>query len=99
MISNDLKTPESLDSLKDEVSFLKRDIQRYEVENNILREQLRLLKSQIYSAKTEKKLSANDDGQALLFNEAESYSTQEEKHEEITVPAYTRKKRGRRHLP
>ena len=101
MISNDLKTPESLANLRDKVIFLEKDNHRYEAENKILREQVQLLKSQLYGAKTEKKLSAKDNGQALLFNEAESCITEEENliQEEIKVPAHTRKKRGRRPLP
>jgi transposase len=71
------------------------------VENNILREQVRLLRSQLYGSKTEKKLRDKDDGQALLFNEAEACISEEEEQasEEIKVPAHTRKKRGRRPLP
>ncbi len=99
MISNDIKTPESLANLRDKVSFLEKDNHRYEAENKILREQVQLLKSQLFGAKTEKKVKGKDDVQALLFNEAESYNAQEEEHEEIRVPAHTRKKRGRRPLP
>ena len=101
MISTDLTTPESLTSLRDKVSYLEKDNQRYEVENNILREQVRLLRSQLYGSKTEKKLRDKDDSQALLFNEAEVCISEEEEQarEEIKVPAHTRKKRGRRPLP
>jgi transposase len=101
MISTDLTTPESLTSLRDTISYLKKDIQRYEVENNILREQVRLLRSQIYGSKTEKKLIEKDYGQALLFNEAEACISEEEEQtqEEVKVPAHRRKKRGRRPLP
>lgn len=101
MISNDLTKPESLASLRDELSFLKKNNQRYEAENNILREQVRLLRSQLYGAKTEKKLKGKNDSQALLFNEAEACISEEEDHvqEEIKVPSHTRKKRGRRPLP
>jgi transposase len=98
---NDLTTPENLTSLRDKLSFLKKDNQRYEAENNILREQVRLLRAQLYGAKTEKKLKGKDDGQALLFNEAEACISEEESQaqEEIIIPAHTRKKRGRRPLP
>jgi transposase len=101
MISTDLTTPESLTSLRDKVSYLEKDIQHYEAENTILREQVRLLRSQLYGAKTEKKLSGKDDGQALLFNEAEACISEDEgqEQEKIKVPAHTRKKRGRRPLP
>ena len=101
MIFTDLITSESLTSLRDKITYLEKDNHRYEAENNILREQVRLLRSQLYGSKTEKKLSAKDDGQALLFNEAEACMSEEEErvHEEIKVPAHTRKKRGRRPLP
>ena len=101
MISTDLTTPETLTSLRDTISYLEKDVQRYEVENNILREQVRLLRSQLYGSKTEKKLRDKDDSQALLFNEAEACISEEEEQarEEIKVPAHTRKKRGRRPLP
>ena len=101
MILSNSTTPESLASLRDTISYLEKDNQRYEAENNILREQVRLLRSQLFGAKTEKKLSVKDNGQALLFNEAEAcVSDEEEKEqEEIKVPAHTRKKRGRRPLP
>ena len=75
---NDLTMPESLTSLRDKVSFLEKDIHRYEVENNILREQVRHLRSQLFAAKTEKKVIGKDDGQALLFNEAETCISEEE---------------------
>lgn len=100
MFSSNSTTPESLASLRDKLSFLEKDNHRYEAENKILREQVRLLRSQLFGAKTEKKFRSQEDGQALLFNEAEScVSQEEEQQEEITVPSHTRKKSGRRPLP
>ena len=94
MVSVDTTGSESL-------AGLKHKIQSLEVENNVLREQVRLLRSKIFGRKTEKdKVHAGDNGQVLLFNEAESYSPlEEEKPEEIEIPAHRRKKGGRRALP
>ena len=82
-----------------QIADLKEIAHRYEVENDILREQVRLLKSKLYGRKTEKNVII-DDGQGLLFNEAEEFSSpDEEKIEEVEVPTHKRKKRGRRPLP
>ena len=86
-------------TLPDSIEVLREITHRYEVENNILREQVRLLKSKLYGRKTEKSVVI-DDGQALLFNEAEEFSSPDEGgSEEIEVPAHKRRKRGRRPLP
>lgn len=72
-----------------------------EVENNILREHVRLLKAKLFGRKTEKHgVLPMDNVQGLLFNEAEEFSGPSEgKEEEVSIQAYTRKKRGRRPLP
>lgn len=88
-------------TLPDKLEELKEIAHRYEVENNILREQVRLLRAQLFGRKTEKRLKDQDNGQALLFNEAEAFSDTEEevKAEAIEIKAHQRKKRGRKPLP
>ena len=87
-------------TLPDSIEGLKELAHRYEVENDILREQVRLLKAQLFGRKTEKHSPDMDDGQALLFNEAEAFSSDKKGvKEEVEIKAYKRKKRGRRPLP
>ena len=87
-------------TLPDTVEALKEIAHRYEVENNILREQVRLLRAQLFGRKTEKMRSVQDSNQALLFDEAEAYSSDEEAvKDEIEIKGHTRKKRGRKPLP
>jgi len=79
-----------------EIASLQTRLHRVEQENELLREQLRLLRLQLFGRKTEKFSTLN--GQQLpLFNEPD-----EEKFsnlEEIVVPEHTRKKCGRKPLP
>lgn len=87
-------------TLPDNLEELKEITHRYEVENNILREEVRLLRAQLFGRKTEKNKSVQESTQALLFDEAEEYSSvEEEVKEEIEVKAHNRKKRGRKPLP
>ena len=86
--------------LPDTIEQLKEITHRYEVENNILREQVRLLRAQLYGRKTEKIRAFQEDTQALLFDEAEACSSvEEEVKEEIEIKAHKRGKRGRKPLP
>ena len=87
-------------TLPDNLEELKEITHRYEVENNILREEVRLLRAQLFGRKTEKNKSVQESTQALLFDEAEEYSSvEEEVKEEIEVKAHNRKKRCRKPLP
>ena len=88
-------------TLPDNIEDLKEITHRYEVENNILREQVRLLRAQLYGRKTEKRRAFEESPQALLFDEAEACSTAEEesKEEIVEVKSHSRKKRGRKPLP
>jgi transposase len=86
--------------LRERVTSLEEINRCYEVEINVLREQVRLLKAKLFGRKTEKQAASMDNGQALLFNEAEVLSVpEEEKEEKITIKAHNRKKTGRRPLP
>ena len=87
-------------TLPDNLEDLKEVAHRYEVENNILREQVRLLRAQLFGRKAEKHSLDSDNGQALLFNEAEAFSSvEEEEKEDVQIKAHKRKKLGRRPLP
>ncbi len=69
-------------------------------ENGFLIEQIQYLKAALYGRKSEK--SDSNQAQLNIFNEAEEIaaaSAEENKAAEITVPAHTRKKGGRRPLP
>jgi transposase len=87
-------------TLPDNIEELKEITHRYEVENNILREQVRLLRAQLYGRKTEKGRAFQDSAQSLLFDEAEACPAAGEVKEEIVeVQGHSRKKRGRKPLP
>jgi len=76
------------------------DIQRYEKENKLLREQLLLMRSKLYGRKTEKLEPAEGIIQEILFDEpAEEVPEESEEEPLIEVPAHTRKKSGRKPLP
>jgi transposase len=92
MISTAQTLPDNIEELK-EIAY------HFEVENNILREQVRHLRAKLFGRKTEKDLHVQDDGQGLLFNEAEAFSSVEEVKEDIEIKAHKRKKRGRKPLP
>lgn len=64
---------------------------------------IRLLQNQIFASKTEKRPAPENDGQMLLFNEAETESAvadeENAKEETIEVPSHTRVKPKRKPLP
>ena len=62
-----------------------------------LEERIRLLTNEIFGRKSEKQIPESDQKQLNLFAQPEPEPTYAE--EEITVPAHTRKKRGRKSLP
>lgn len=81
-----------------ETDILQGRLRRAEHENELLREQLRLLRQQLFGRKTEKAEALNGGQQLPLFNE----SAEEAKPlriEEVVVPAHKRKKCGRKPLP
>jgi len=88
-------------TLPDDPEALKRIILetecRYEKENELLREQIRLLQAQMFGKKSEK--GAVDSGavQMALFDMPEPEVEVEE--EDVEVPSHQRKKPGRKKLP
>jgi transposase len=98
------------EKLPDDVSKLKEIIvsqsahhsekeQHYQSRIDRLHEQIRLLRSKLFSRKTEKYIENGQD-QLRLFDEIEqAASNQENGEEEVPVAAHKRKKRGRKPLP
>jgi transposase len=100
MVSNSTIRTENIEELKEKLIYLEASKSRFEVENNILREQVRLLRAQLFGRKTEKRHGVKDDGQALLFDEAEACAVlEEESGQETEIKAHKRSKRGRKPLP
>ena len=93
--------PDNVDSLKAIIGSSEKKKQNYKVENELLREQIRSLRAQLYGRKTEKLFHVTEVDQPSLFDEAEqSVSVREEAvSEEIEVEGHTRRIRGRKPLP
>jgi len=87
-------------TLPDDPVELKRIIleteRRYEKENELLREQIRLLQAQMFGKKSEKGLADTAAVQIPLFDMPEPEVVVEE---EVEVPPHKRKKPGRKKLP
>jgi transposase len=110
VISNDLSLPTDVKELQTRVIELHEKLENlernYELENKLLREQIKQLTQQIYGRKSEKFSLLLEDGfeQSFLFEVTE---TQEEnlresensEDDEITIPEHKRKKPGRKSLP
>jgi transposase len=71
---------------------------RFDKETGILLDQIRLLRAQLYGRKSEKAMPEGGPQPLPLFDMPEP-SGEEEKEEEVVVPAHTRKKKGRKPLP
>ncbi len=69
---------------------------RFEKENELLREQIRLLHAQMFGKKSEKGLADSSAVQIPLFDMPEP---EIEAEEEVEVPSHQRKKPGRKKLP
>jgi transposase len=103
MISDAVTLPDTLEALHDFARELLKEIvnlrERYEKENDLLREQIRLLRAQLYGRKSEKVIPADGPRPLPLFDMPEPEGLEKEPEEEIQVPGHTRKKRGRKPLP
>lgn len=90
----------STETLPDDPQVLKEILQkterRYKKENDLLREQISLLRAQLYGKKSEKG-KVSDAVQIPLFDMPEPEV--EPEAEEMEVPAHRRKKPGRKKLP
>jgi transposase len=94
MIHDTSTLPDSPQELKQIIVDLQR---RYERENDLLREQVRLLYARIFGKKSEKGLMDSTAVQLPLFDMPEPEVEPEKK--EVAVPAHTRQKAGRKKLP
>ena len=89
---------ELIGSLADSHTDLENQNQADQIKINHLEERIRLLQNELFGRKTEKHKSPETDQlQLCLFDEPEILKS--EKADTITVPSYTRKKRGRKPLP
>ncbi len=96
--------PDTPGALKEIVTDLHETIatQRdlFDKENDILREQIQLLRAQLYGRKSEKIIPEDGPQLLSLFDMPEPEGIdQDNDEEEIHVPAHNRKKRGRKPLP
>ena len=93
--------PEDVDELKEVISYLSNTHSEkeksYQEKIEYLEERIRLLTREIFGRKTEKQPEV-DRNQLNLFAESDNAEALQEPHDEITVPAHTRKKRGRKPL-
>jgi transposase len=113
MLTTDLSLPDNVKELQimvvelhEKMEELERNYDRYETENQLLRERVNQLIQEIYGRKSEKFSFLLEDGfkASLLF---EATQRQEENYrepgnsedEEIIVPEHKRKKPGRKPLP
>ncbi|HKJ63929.1 MAG TPA: IS66 family transposase [Desulfopila sp.] len=94
MNRNTSTLPESPEELKEVIADLQK---AHEKETAILLEQIRLLRAQLFGAKSEK-AKAGEAQPLPLFDMPEPAEIEGEEVE-VHVPAYERKKRGRRPLP
>jgi transposase len=82
-----------------EIDELRGRLQRSEHENDLLREQLRLLRSQLYGRKSERLSASSEYTQLMLFDEPATAPGKVEEFKGVDVAAHTRKKVGRKPLP
>jgi len=99
MISSTSALPDDIDALKEIISEKSNVINLYQRRIDALEERVRSLRSKLFGRKSEKHVP-EDDKQRLLFDEPEEIEEQQASDEDkIDVPAYTRRKRGRKPLP
>jgi methionyl-tRNA formyltransferase len=84
----ELGDPAYIRELKEQVTSLTEGNKRIEQENTILREEIRHLRAKLFGKKTEKLLHNQDDGQALLFNEAEEFCPVEDEEKPVEIKTY-----------
>jgi len=97
MINTPSTLPDDPQELKRIIAELQRVQDRYEHENDLLREQIRLLYARIFGKKSEKGKADPESAQLPLFDMPEPEVEQEK--ETVEVPAHTREKAGRKKLP
>lgn len=90
--------PETVAELTEMINSLVREHERSTHENNLLREEIRLLRAKLFGKKSEKPALYDESPQLSLFDMPEPAEIEPEP-ETIEVPAHTRTKRGRKPLP
>jgi transposase len=88
-------------NLPEDVTALKSIIEQYHSHNKILEEKITLLTARLFGRRSEK-LTAADQLQGRLFDEADAHADDVdtgEKNETVKVKAYNRTKRGRKPIP
>jgi len=90
--------PDDPEELKRIIVRLQQEQSRYERENDLLRERVRLLYAKLFGKKSEKNAIQEDSPQLPLFDMPEPAEIEPER-ETIEVPGHTRQKRGRKPLP
>jgi len=97
---NITELPEDIPVLKGMLSGAADKIRRVEKENNLLREQVLLLRAQLFGRKSEKLTSPEGAEQQFLFDEsAENDSEQKSSPKTKEIQAHTRVYSGRKPLP
>ena len=92
--------PESISELKEIVIGLHEKLDGVEHENELLREQLRLLRLKMFTRISERYLDETENMQRLLFADIESDEKEkEQKPEELVIKEHKRKKPGRKPIP
>ena len=97
MIPDNSILPNDLSLLKKEIISLSEKDKRNKQEIKILKEQIRYLQDKLFGRKSEKIVNGSGFQQMLLFDEP--VETPQVPDDEVEVPAYKRKKRGRKPLP
>ncbi len=72
---------------------------RHDKETGILREQIQLLRAQLFGRKSEKVIPADGPQQLPIFDMPEPADGESEEKDEIHISSHDRKKRGRKALP
>ena len=92
--------PESISDLQDIVTDLHEKLDGVEHENELLREQLRLLRIKMFTRVSERFEQESDNVQRLLFEDIESEEAEEEeKPEDLVIKEHNRRKPGRKPIP
>ena len=89
--------PDNPEELKKIILRMQNNQHRFEKENDLLREEVRLLYARLFGKKSEKGGAESTSVQIPLFDMPEPEAEPEE--DKVEVPAHTRKKSGRKKLP
>lgn len=97
MKSTGLHSESTTSEIEEIKAFFAESEKRYQTEIKLLKEQIQVLQDKLFGRKSEKR--PVDDKQLLLFEEIEDNAVECIENEEVEIPSYNRKKRGRKPLP